>query len=269
MLSRDVQERFRRLAARVVSEGLPSAKSWISDEWRQAAGAEKGARIFRYWSAIALGAGLHPAGRDCLDAGCGAGLLTVILALTGVRRVLAVDVLPQAVRVVREAVRLGELPGVEVVQGDIASLSPAAGPFDLAYSIEAISHYRDHHGFLRCVQGLLKPGGALIIRDANNGANPATVRRTQELWRATEFGCAEGRCHGHACTPEGLLGARRSILREALPELSLEQADQYARWTFGYNRERTIEAGRLPPGPQHRLVLRAALPPLSPGAGDA
>ncbi len=244
MLPRSVQERFRALAGQVVESGLVESKSWISDEWRRAASPEGSARIFRYWSAIATAGGVHPAGKACLDAGCGAGLLTVMLCLAGARRVLAVDVLPQAVRIVGEVLRLGGWAHAEVVQCDVAQLPVTQGPFDLAYAIEAISHYRDYRSFLQRTHALLAAQGRLVIRDANNGANPATVRRTREIWRAAEHGHPSGRCHGHICAAEGYLGARRAILREALPALSEEQVEQYARWTFAYDREQTIAAAR-------------------------
>ena len=239
-----IRERFLELARQVAAYGLPDTRAWILNNWRQAASPEHGNRIFRYWSAIALASGVDPAARVCLDAGCGAGLLAVILSLAGARRVVAVDILPDAVQVVRQVARLGDLTNIEVEEGDIARLPPEWGPFDLAYSIEAISHYRDYQGFLRLMYDLLAPGGVLIIRDANNGANPATVRRTREVWRAVEYGHPAGRCHGHTCPPGGFLSLRRDIIRATLPSLSEEQVDQYARWTFGYNRDKIAETAR-------------------------
>jgi len=244
ILSSALQRQFQELAANLIAGGFTSSKSWIMDAWRRAAAPEGNARLFRYWNSIVTAGGVAPAGRACLDAGCGAGTLTALLALAGAQRVLAVDIVPEALRVVQEVARCGKLHNIQVAQADVAELPPEQGSFDLVYSIEAISHYRDCRGFLKRVWALLAPGGILVIRDANNGANPATVRKTQEIWRAIEFGNPEGRCYTHPVRTDGFRGARRQILREALPELSDEQVERFADWTFGCNREQTIAAAR-------------------------
>jgi 2-polyprenyl-3-methyl-5-hydroxy-6-metoxy-1,4-benzoquinol methylase len=245
MLSGDVQERFRELARQIDAGGFDSSKPWIEEQWRLAATPKGCGRMLRYWNAVLAAGGAHPYEQACLDAGCGAGMLPVILSLVGASRVVAVDILPEAVRVTQEIVSLARLPNVVVVQGDVAELPGANETFNLVYSVEAISHYKDYRAFLRHVWALLAKGGVLVIRDANNGANPDTVRKTRAIWHAFEHGYPSGTCFGHQPTPDGYLGSRRRILHMAMPHLQEKQLEQYSRWTFGYNREQVIAAARL------------------------
>lgn len=59
-------------------------------------------------------------GASVLDVGCGSGILSIIAAKLGAKRVLAVDIDPLSIKVSRENIQLNEVENlVEVEQGDL------------------------------------------------------------------------------------------------------------------------------------------------------
>ncbi len=70
------------------------------------------------------------AGTDVLDMGCGTGILGILAALRGARRVLGIDVDEWCVRNARENCGLNGVENMDVELGD-AALLPRLGPFDV------------------------------------------------------------------------------------------------------------------------------------------
>lgn len=100
-------------------------------------------------------------GLDILDAGCGPGLYSEILAGRGAR-VHAIDVTPEMVEIARA--RLSPF-GIEVTCADLAA--PLAwlrdGQFDLVLSPLVLDHIRDWHKTLAEFHRVTRPGGSLVI----------------------------------------------------------------------------------------------------------
>jgi SAM-dependent methyltransferase len=59
------------------------------------------------------------------------------------------------------------MPDVTFVAGDIMSLDFGEHVFDVAISLEVLSHVADQEGFVRKLAHLLKPGGVLILATQN------------------------------------------------------------------------------------------------------
>src|SRR4030095_6927814 len=96
-------------------------------------------------------------GQDVLDAGCGEGYLSRILAARGAR-VTGVDLSP----------RLGELAGqkaspgpIEYRVGDLSVPHPEfEGHFNAVASFFVLNDVEDHRGFAQTLARVLRPGGS-------------------------------------------------------------------------------------------------------------
>ena len=103
-----------------------------------------------------------PAGH-VLDAGCGAGTLTELLARRGYR-VTAVEASPDFVDYVRRRVqRAGVADRVEVRLLDLEHDELPGAAFDGAVCGEVLEHVADDRGAMRQICAALKPGGALAL----------------------------------------------------------------------------------------------------------
>lgn len=98
------------------------------------------------------------AGRVALDAGCGAGRWTQLLARLGADKVIALDY-SKAVEVC--ARKTAAEPNVAVVQGSLLAPPLRPGSINVAISIGVIHHLADPLGGLRALHDLLAPDGTL------------------------------------------------------------------------------------------------------------
>src|SRR5690349_1749997 len=103
--------------------------------------------------------------RDLLliDIGCGAGWLCEKLIHYG--RVVGTDLSDEVLA--RAAQRM---PDVEFVAGDFMQLGFERERFDIAVSLEVLTHVADQPAFLAKIASLLKPGGRLMLATQNRAA---------------------------------------------------------------------------------------------------
>ncbi|MFH1746969.1 MAG: methyltransferase domain-containing protein [Planctomycetota bacterium] len=161
---------------------------------RSLAEIDLGHRARYYWALQYL-----PAGARVLDAACGNGYGTHILA-TGGLHVLGVDVSPEAVAFARYYYAHATATFAETTVDDDVSLHRATQdlrPYDAVISLETIEHIDRPRLFLRTVHELLKPGGELFcstpnadtmaLADAPYHRHHFTVTETVELLRTAGF----------------------------------------------------------------------------------
>lgn len=121
----------------------------------------------RYWWAAGLARGAA-----VLDAGCGVGYGTAILAQRSGAHVLGVDV----AGAVLDAVRPTMPANVELQQADLYSLPHADASFDTVVCFELIEHVDEPGRVVKELARVLKPDGLLIIStpnaDVSEGQNP-------------------------------------------------------------------------------------------------
>jgi trans-aconitate 2-methyltransferase len=100
-----------------------------------------------------------------LDAGCGSGRVTRLLAeLVPAGHVIAVDGSAAMVSRARENLR----QEIDVVQQDLLELS-LPEPVDLVFSTAVFHHIRDHDTLFERVRGVLRPGGRLVAQCGGEG----------------------------------------------------------------------------------------------------
>jgi len=101
---------------------------------------------------------------DCLDFGCGTGLLTLLLA-PWVGTVTAVDSSPGMLAALNgKIVRLG-WTGVKTRLADLDGGDSPGGPYHLAASSMTLHHIRDVPSLLLRVHAALHPGGWIAVAD--------------------------------------------------------------------------------------------------------
>jgi 2-polyprenyl-6-hydroxyphenyl methylase/3-demethylubiquinone-9 3-methyltransferase len=106
------------------------------------------------------------AGRDVLDVGCGAGLLSEAMAREGAR-VVALDLAPELVEVAKLHLLESGL-SVDYRLQSVESLAAAMpGAFDAITCMEMLEHVPDPAQVVRACATLLRPGGLLFVSTIN------------------------------------------------------------------------------------------------------
>ena len=101
--------------------------------------------------------------RQVLDAGCGEGFGTVLLAETA-RRVTGIDYSAEAVKAAAAKYRR---PTLEFRHIDVYQLPGLDLRFDLITNFQVLEHLADPVKFLTAVRAALKPGGVLMLTTPN------------------------------------------------------------------------------------------------------
>jgi ubiquinone/menaquinone biosynthesis C-methylase UbiE len=115
-------------------------------------------------AALAELARTHPGAR-VLDLGCGGGHVTFSVA-PHVGEVVAYDLSPEMLEVVRAAARERDLGNVTTRQGSVETLPFDDASFDIVLSRYSAHHWRDFASGLREAARVLKPGGVAGLVDA-------------------------------------------------------------------------------------------------------
>ncbi len=112
--------------------------------------------------------GLALAGARVLDFGCGTGLLTEAVARTA-REVVAIDISPAMIEVLRGKIRERGLGNIEAVVGELAELGSeqglGEGSFDLVTCSSVCAFLEDYPAAVSLLAAKLKPGGLFVQWD--------------------------------------------------------------------------------------------------------
>ena len=103
-------------------------------------------------------------GLDVLDAACGVGYGSAIIARSGARSVTGVDIDPDAVGYAEKHFGGAATKYRTLSVEDLAKLGES---FDLVVSFETIEHLKDPVGFIRTVRSVLRPGGRFVCSTPN------------------------------------------------------------------------------------------------------
>ncbi len=108
-------------------------------------------------------------GRKVLDAGCGTGYGTEILAVAGAQRAVGVDISQDAIEA---ACSYSSGSASEFLLGNLHELPFKDDTFDLAVCFEAIEHVEDQHLAIGELRRVLGPTGVLAISSPNRNVYP-------------------------------------------------------------------------------------------------
>lgn len=121
-------------------------------------------------------------GKDVLDAGCGVGYGSAVLAAHA-RRVVGVDLDPEAISYAR---RRYAGANIEFHRDDLLQLNLPDSSFDAVCSFETIEHLDDRERYLREMRRVLRPGGTYLVstpRATETTTAPANPHHLIELSR--------------------------------------------------------------------------------------
>lgn len=113
----------------------------------------------------------YPAGSLVLEAGCGVGAQTVVLARNSpTARFVAVDVSSDSVAETQRRLEAAGCANVRVMQGDIHDLPMAEGSFDHVFVCFVLEHLADPLRALVALRRLLRPGGTITVIEGDHGS---------------------------------------------------------------------------------------------------
>jgi SAM-dependent methyltransferase len=172
------------------------------------------------------------AGMEVLDAGCGEGYGSSILAARA-EKVLGIDLERDVIDHAAE-----RYPNVRFQAGDLATLAFPDGSFDAVVSFQVIEHLQSPRGFATECARILRPGGVLVLSTPNRLTfSPEGIRNpfhTVEFAPAELRGVLEDRFNvqllgGTFHGPRLALVER--MMRTGLPERLISQpAPEWPAW---------------------------------------
>ena len=126
----------------------------------------------------------YPAGAQVLEAGCGTGAQTVILARNNpAARFVSIDISRASLELARWAVESEGLTNVRFEAADLLSLPFADATFDAVFVCFVLEHLTEPLRALAELQRVLRPGGALTVIEGDHGS--AYFHPDSELARKT------------------------------------------------------------------------------------
>lgn len=118
----------------------------------------------------------YPAGSTVLEAGCGTGCQTAILASNNPdSRFVSIDMAPASLAAAAKVVAENGLTNVRLQQADIFNLpqadaSFAEETFDHIFVCFVLEHLADPAGALQCLKRVLKRGGTITVIEGDHGS---------------------------------------------------------------------------------------------------
>lgn len=113
----------------------------------------------------------YPVGSHVLEAGCGIGAQTVILARNSPgARITSVDISEESLKRAGEKVLQEGITNVTFRQGDIFQLPFAPGSFDHIFVCFVLEHLEEPGRALEQLHPLLKEGGSITVIEGDHGS---------------------------------------------------------------------------------------------------
>lgn len=114
---------------------------------------------------------LFPEGSHILEAGCGVGAQTVILARNnpGIH-ITSIDISPESVRLAEEKTRAAGFCNVQFQQADLFHLPFEPETFDHIFVCFVLEHLSDPVAALQSLKKVLKPGGTITVIEGDHGS---------------------------------------------------------------------------------------------------
>ena len=114
---------------------------------------------------------VYPAGSNVLEAGCGVGAQTVVLARNSPRaNFTSVDFSEESLRAAKERVSSHGLTNVTFHQGDIFHLPYEDESFDHLFLCFVLEHLPNPVEALLCLRRVLKRGGTITVIEGDHGS---------------------------------------------------------------------------------------------------
>lgn len=114
---------------------------------------------------------VYPAGSNVLEAGCGVGAQSIILARNSPNaKITAVDLSEESLRAAKERVSSQGFTNVTFHQSDIFHLPYEDNSFDHLFLCFVLEHLPNPIEALLCLRRVLKPGGTITVIEGDHGS---------------------------------------------------------------------------------------------------
>ena len=207
----------------------------------------------------------YPAGSRVLEAGCGVGAQTRILARRSpAAHFVSVDVSAESLALARAAMASEGLTNVEFQEADLFVLPFADASFDHVFVCFVLEHLRRPEEALRALVRVLRPGGSLTVIEGDHGSaffHPKSARAQRTIECLNRAQAAAG---GDALIGRRLYPLLRSV-GFTLDNVHVSSRFVYAdssrpRWVDGFTRKTFIAMveGAVEPALRLGLIDQAA-----------
>lgn len=113
----------------------------------------------------------YPAGSAVLEAGCGVGAQTIILAQNSPdARITSIDISPDSVRQAQASIRQAGITNVTFQTADIFDLPFERESFDHIIVCFVLEHLPNPTEALQCLRQVLKKGGTITVIEGDHGS---------------------------------------------------------------------------------------------------
>jgi SAM-dependent methyltransferase len=113
----------------------------------------------------------YSAGARVLEAGCGVGAQTVVLAdRSPDARFTSLDISEQSLSDARRRIAAAGATNVEFIRADIMNLPFEAHSFDHAFVCFVLEHLADPVAALTELRGVIRPGGSITVIEGDHGS---------------------------------------------------------------------------------------------------
>jgi len=114
---------------------------------------------------------VYPPGSLVLEAGCGVGAQTSIIATNSPgARIISIDISGESLAAARKKAIAGKNTGTEHLKCDIFSIPFAECSFDHIFVCFVLEHLHDPREALVCLLRLLQPGGTMTVIEGDHGS---------------------------------------------------------------------------------------------------
>ena len=129
---------------------------------------------------------VYPAGSRVLEAGCGVGAQTVILAKNSpAAQFTSVDVSPVSLKAAKARVQSAGFHNVAFQVADVFRLPFPAASFDHVFVCFVLEHLKESDAALRHLKKVLKPGGTLTVIEGDHGST-FFHPRSEAAWKTIQ-----------------------------------------------------------------------------------
>ncbi|AKB65927.1 class I SAM-dependent methyltransferase [Methanosarcina mazei] len=114
---------------------------------------------------------VYPPGAKVLEAGCGIGAQTVILAKNNPdAEITSIDISPESLEKARENTEKNGIKNVKFLQANIFSLPFEDSSFDHIFVCFVLEHLQSPEEALKSLKKVLKPGGTITVIEGDHGS---------------------------------------------------------------------------------------------------
>jgi len=114
---------------------------------------------------------IYPEGSSVLEAGCGVGAQTIVLAANSPKAsIVSVDISEKSIEEAGKAVNAAGLNNVTLHQADIFNLPFPPGSFDHVFVCFVLEHLAQPVAALRALKNVLRTGGTLTVIEGDHGS---------------------------------------------------------------------------------------------------